>query len=226
MRLENSFEVPASPERSWRLLNDVPSVVPCLPGAELVEVVDENAWKAKLHVRLGPIALQFLADVVREQSDEASGRVVLAARARESKGRGSAEATIESTLTAAGGGTRVDLVTELALRGVVAQYGRGVVGDLAARLTADFAACLRNKLVEPDSAAAAAACASRVIDRASASTQTSSVSLGMRLPCPFVASSAASAPAPFRFRNHRSCWRRMSRWASARPSGITRELHR
>jgi len=57
MRLENSFDVPAGLEQSWRLLNDVPSVVPCLPGAELVEVVGENAWKAKLHVKLGPIAL-------------------------------------------------------------------------------------------------------------------------------------------------------------------------
>jgi len=102
MRLENSFEVPAGLEQSWRLLNDVPSVVPCLPGAELVEVVGENAWKAKLHVKLGPIALQFLADIVRERSDEAAGLVVLTTKARESKGRGSAEATIESTLKVVG----------------------------------------------------------------------------------------------------------------------------
>ena len=151
MRLENSFEVPASVEQSWRLLTDVPSVVPCLPGAELVQVVGDDAWKAKLHVKLGPIALQFLADVVREERDESAGRVLIGAKARESKGRGSAEATIESTLTAADGGTRVDLVTELALRGAVAQYGRGVVGEVASRLTADFADCLRGKLAEPES---------------------------------------------------------------------------
>jgi carbon monoxide dehydrogenase subunit G len=154
MRLENSFEVPAGLEQSWRLLNDVPSVVPCLPGAELVEVVGENAWKAKLHVKLGPIALQFLADIVRERSDEAAGLVVLTAKAREAKGRGSAEATIESTLTAAESGTRVEIVTELALRGAVAQYGRGVVGDVAARLTAQFADCIGGKLATADSAPA------------------------------------------------------------------------
>ena len=76
MRLENAFDVPASPADAWRLLNDVPSVVPCMPGAELVEVVDENAWKARLHVKLGPIALQFLADVAREETDEAAGREI------------------------------------------------------------------------------------------------------------------------------------------------------
>jgi carbon monoxide dehydrogenase subunit G len=151
MRLENSFEVPASVEESWRLLSDVPRVVPCLPGAELAEVVGENAWKAKLHVRLGPIALRFLTDIVRELSDQKAGRVVLAATARESKGRGSAKATIESTLTEADGGTRVVIVTELTLRGAVAQYGRGVVGEVASRLTADFAACIGGKLTEPRS---------------------------------------------------------------------------
>jgi uncharacterized protein len=148
MRLENSFEVPAPVDRSWRLLNDVPKVVPCMPGAELLEVVGDDAWKAKLHVKLGPIALQFLADVVREVRDEAAGRVVLAVKARESKGRGSAEATIESSLSAAGTGTRVEIGTELGLRGAVAQYGRGVVADVASRLTGEFAACVAGKLQE------------------------------------------------------------------------------
>jgi uncharacterized protein len=149
MRLENGFEVPASVEQAWRLLNDVPSVVPCMPGAELVEVVDEQTWKVKLHVKLGPIGLQFLADVAREQMDEAGGRVVLDVKAREAKGRGSAEATIASALVAANGGTRIDIVTELTLRGAVAQYGRGVVGDVASRLTAQFADCIARKLDAP-----------------------------------------------------------------------------
>jgi carbon monoxide dehydrogenase subunit G len=151
MRLENGFEVPASVEQSWRLLNDVPSIVPCMPGAELVEAVDEHTWKAKLHVKLGPIALQFLADVAREQMDEAGGRVVLTAKAREAKGRGSAEATIDSTLAATSGGTRVDIVTELTLSGAVAQYGRGVVADVASRLTSQFADCIAAKLADSPS---------------------------------------------------------------------------
>ena len=147
MRVENAFDVPASVDEAWRLLNDVPEIVPCMPGAELVEVVGDDAWKAKLHIRLGPIALQFLADVTREQVDETAHRAVLAVKAREAKGRGSAEATIESSLAAAEAGTHVALVTELALRGAVAQYGRGVVADVASRLTAQFAECIAAKLV-------------------------------------------------------------------------------
>ena len=147
MRVENAFDVPASVDEAWRLLNDVPEIVPCMPGAELVEVVGDDAWKAKLHIRLGPIALQFLADVTRKEVDETAHRAVLAVKAREAKGRGSAEATIESSLAAAEAGTHVALVTELALRGAVAQYGRGVVADVASRLTAQFAECIAGKLV-------------------------------------------------------------------------------
>jgi uncharacterized protein len=150
MRLENSFEVAAPRAAAWRLLNDVPSVLPCMPGAELVESVSDNAWKAKLHVRLGPIALQFVADVTREDVDEAAGRVVLVSKAREAKGRGGAEARIESMLLASGTASRVDLVTDLELRGAVAQYGRGVVEDVASRLTREFADCLARKLAHDD----------------------------------------------------------------------------
>jgi carbon monoxide dehydrogenase subunit G len=152
MRLENAFDVPASVDEAWRLLNDVPAVVPCMPGAELVQVVGDDEWKARLHVKLGPIAVEFLADVTRRHVDQAAHRAVLAVKAHESKGRGSAEATIDSSVAPVGEGVHVALVTELALRGAVAQYGRGVVGDLASRLTAQFADCIARKLSQGDEA--------------------------------------------------------------------------
>jgi carbon monoxide dehydrogenase subunit G len=148
MQIEIAFDIPASVEEAWRLLNDVPAVVPCMPGAELIETVGENAWKARLHVKLGPIALQFLADVTRELVDESAHRVVLVVKAREAKGRGNAEATLESSLSGVGRGTHVGLVTQLALRGAVAQYGRGVVEDVATRLTAQFAECIARQLAD------------------------------------------------------------------------------
>jgi uncharacterized protein len=155
MRLENSFEVDASADAAWRLLNDVPAIVPCMPGAELLEVVGDNAWKANLRVKLGPIGLQFVADITRDEIDDAGRRVVLTAKAREAKGRGSAEATIGSTVVDLGGRTRVDVTTDVALRGAVAQYGSGVLADVASRLTAQFAECLSGKLAAQPAAAAA-----------------------------------------------------------------------
>ncbi len=157
MRLENSFRVPAPAEEAWKLLNDVPAVVPCMPGAELTEVVGENAWKATMHVKLGPINLQFVTDVTREEADEAARRVVLAAKGREARGRGGAQARIESSLAEEGGETSVTIVTDLTLQGAVAQYGRGVVADVSSQLTKQFADCLADKLsspAEPEPAAA------------------------------------------------------------------------
>ena len=148
MQLENEFHVDAPVDRAWTLLNDVPRIVPCMPGAELSEVVDENTWRATMKVKLGPISLQFGADVMREEVDEAGRRVVLAAKARELKGRGGAQATIESRLAPDGGGTHVSVTTDLTLQGAVAQYGRGVVGDVASQLTGRFAECLARQLTE------------------------------------------------------------------------------
>jgi hypothetical protein len=78
---------------------------------------------------------------------------VLATDARESRGRGSAQATIESTLVAQNGGTRVDIVTDLTLTGPVAQYGRGMVQSVAGQLTSQFASCLQKQLAPAPAAA-------------------------------------------------------------------------
>jgi carbon monoxide dehydrogenase subunit G len=153
MQLSNEFEVSAPPDRTWALLNDVPRVVPCMPGAELARVVDENHWEATLHVKLGPISLRFLADVTRDEVDEEARRVLLTAKARETKNRGSADARLTSTVAGADSGSRVEIVTDLTLQGAVAQYGRGVVPEVAAQLTRQFSECLQRQLVEDAPAA-------------------------------------------------------------------------
>jgi uncharacterized protein len=155
VKLENSFEVPAPPEQAWALLMDVPRIIPCMPGAKLDETVDDSHWKATMAVKLGPISLSFITDVAREE-EESARRAKLSAKAREARGRGNAQATIESTLTPQNGGTRVDIVTDLTLAGAVAQYGRGLVEDVSSQMVTKFADCLKAQLVaSPDEAAAA-----------------------------------------------------------------------
>ena len=146
MKLENSFTVPASPEQVWELLNDVPKVVPNMPGARLDSVVDENAWKATLQVKLGPVALEFAADVRRESADPDARVTKLAVKAREVRNRGGATATIESRLEPDGDGTTVTIVTDLSMHGAVAQYGRSVVPEVAGQMVGQFAANLAASL--------------------------------------------------------------------------------
>ena len=146
MRMENVFEVPAAPDTAWALLTDVPRVVPCMPGAELERTVDESTWAVLQRVKLGPISLQFRSDIRRTEMNETDRRAVLSVNAKEVRGRGGADATIESSLMPAGDGTRVTVVTELSLRGAVAQYGRPVIGSVAEELTKQFATCLASML--------------------------------------------------------------------------------
>lgn len=146
MRIENAFEVEASPEDAWALLMDVPRVIPCMPGAELRETLADDRWKATMAVRLGPIALTFDTEITRQSADEIARRAVLSVKGREARGRGSARATIESTISPQGGGARVDIATDLTLSGPLGQYGRGLVQSVAGQLTASFARCLRSRL--------------------------------------------------------------------------------
>jgi carbon monoxide dehydrogenase subunit G len=149
MRIENSFEVARPTAEVWSVLLDVPAVVPCMPGAELLEVVDDRTWKGRVTVRLGPVSLAYAGTVVLEELDETAHRAELMATGTETRGKGMARARVVSSLKGtAEGGTRVVIVTDLSLSGAVAQMGRGMIADVSARLTDQFARCLKARLVD------------------------------------------------------------------------------
>lgn len=146
MKIEDSFEVAAPIEETWNLLNDVPAVIPCMPGAELVEVRGDDEWLARLATKVGPIAMTFDTDVARTKADEPNHAVELTAAAKELKGRGRANATIASSLSSVEGRTRVEITTDLQMQGPLAQFGRGVVAEISSHMTREFAQCLASRL--------------------------------------------------------------------------------
>jgi carbon monoxide dehydrogenase subunit G len=157
MLIENEFQVPATIDRAWAYLLDVEEIAPCAPGAELTEVVDDHTWKGKINLKLGPISLSFAGTVTVAERDEANHRVVLKAQGQEQKGKGAANATITSWLEPAGpnGATRVKMQADIMLTGTVAQVSRGLLPDVSARLTNQFADCLRDHLTASQGAATA-----------------------------------------------------------------------
>lgn len=148
MEIEDTFGVAATVDETWSLLNDVPAVIPCMPGAELVETKGDDEWLARLATKVGPMALKFDAEVVRTRSDESGHIVELQVQARELKGRGNAKAKISSTLTDKGGGqgTDVAVVMDILMQGRLAQFGRGVIAEISAQMTRQFAASLADRL--------------------------------------------------------------------------------
>jgi uncharacterized protein len=164
LELENTFEVPAPPERVWEYLLDLERVTPCMPGAELTELPDERSWKGKMNVKLGAVSLSYAATVVIDERDDEARRVALKASGRETRGRGMANATINSSVQpAADGGTRVTMHTDLTISGAVAQYGRGMIADVSKRLTGEFADCLRARIAAPPEGGEATAPAAKPI---------------------------------------------------------------
>jgi uncharacterized protein len=157
MEFDNSFEVPLPPPEAWKVLLDIKRVAPCMPGAELTEVVDENTYKGKINVRLGPVALTFAGVVKFEHIDAANYTARVAAQGTDAKGRGGANAASVFRLEPAGGGSKVLVHTNLELSGAVAQYGRGVgiIQATAAQLMNQFATRLKDDLAQDRSTAPA-----------------------------------------------------------------------
>lgn len=139
MEIENSFEVPASVEQVWSFLLDVERVVPCMPGAEVTETIDDSNWKGNVTVKLGPMSLNFAGNVTIVERDDATHRAVLKASGREQRGKGAATATVTSILESLEGGTRVRVLQDLSVQGQAAQFSRGMMQDVSAKLTQQFA---------------------------------------------------------------------------------------
>lgn len=145
MKFANHFEVPLPPEDAWKLLLDARRIAPCVPGAELTEVIDERSFKGRIAVKLGPVALAFGGTARFETIDEAARSATVKAQGTDAKGRGGANAVAVFTLSPVEGGTRVDIATDLNLSGSVAQYGRGagMIQEVAAQIIRQFAEALR-----------------------------------------------------------------------------------
>ena len=157
MLLENSFEVPAPIEQVWNYMLDVEKVVVCMPGAQLTEAVDDQNYKGKITIKLGPVSLSFNGKVSIEERDDSAHRVVLKGSGMEQRGKGAASATVTSTLEEVPNGTLVKVVQDLKVQGQAAQFSRGMMQDVSAKLTQQFADCLKTNMAAEHQPAAAAA---------------------------------------------------------------------
>ena len=153
MELNNDFEVNAPVEKAWAVLTDVEKIAPCLPGAQLQEV-EGDEYRGIVKVKVGPITAQYKGAATFIEKDDANHRAVLKADGRDTRGAGNASALITAQLQAVGDRTKVSVSTDLTVTGKVAQFGRGVMADISAKLMGQFADNLE-QLMEGEPAAAA-----------------------------------------------------------------------
>lgn len=154
MKLKNSFSVDLPIKSAWKTLLDIPAVVPCMPGAELLAVEDERTYRGQVKVKLGPVAVAFQGRACLTEIDESQHSVRVTASGTEGKGRGTAQADVAFRLVSEGAATRVDIESDLSLAGAVAQYGRaqGVIADVSQLMVDAFAQNLRRHIAASPSA--------------------------------------------------------------------------
>jgi uncharacterized protein len=155
MKLENEFTVPAPIDQAWDVLLDIARVAPCLPGA-VMEESEGDEHKGTMTIKIGPITTRYKGTVKIDEADDEARRAVLRAQARDSRGQGTAAATITSTMEEVEGGTRVHVETDMRVTGPAAQFGRGVMQDVSAKLMGRFADCLAQEMSGAPAAAAEA----------------------------------------------------------------------
>ena len=146
MRFENNFEVDAPLEEVWEAMLDVERVAPTVPGAQVLERTGDDSYKVAIKVKVGPMSMTYRGEVEITERDEAAHRAVMKARAKESRGQGTADADVTMVLSGANGGTAATVTTEVQLSGKVATMGQGVLRDVSGRLVQTFAQNLATML--------------------------------------------------------------------------------
>ena len=146
MQFENRFDVEAPLDRVWDTVLDVERVAPTVPGAQVIEKTSDNAYKVAIKVKVGPMSMTYKGDVEIVERDEKSHRAVMKARAKESRGQGTADADVTMLLEGTNGRTSATITTDVDLTGKVATMGQGVLQDVSGRLVETFAKNLATML--------------------------------------------------------------------------------
>lgn len=152
MIIEDSFDVDAEPDRVYAFLLDVHNVASCVRGAELIAVHDDDSYEGRIKMKVGPITAGYSGVARIVERDEAQRRAVLKAQGKETKGSGTAAATATMTVNPAATGSHVVLSTEFEIAGRLAQFGRGIMEDVSAKMVQDLAANVRTALSADPSA--------------------------------------------------------------------------
>ena len=153
MKIEDQFRVDVPVDEAWKVLLDVERIAPCMPGAQLQEV-EGDEYRGIVKVKVGPITAQYQGVAKIVEADEPTHKVVLQAEGRDTRGQGTASATVTATLTPDGEGTVVEIDTDLNVTGKVAQFGRGVMADVSSKLLGQFVTCLETKIFAAPEASA------------------------------------------------------------------------
>jgi uncharacterized protein len=142
MTIDDSFEIQAPIVRVWPVLKDIPRVATCMPNAEITGIVDPSTYRAKVNVKVGPVAVGYNTTLHVDSLDDATHTATFSVQGDETRGRGGVRATMVSQAEDRGAATLVKIHTDAAISGIVATVGGRLIESVAKKTIAQFAANL------------------------------------------------------------------------------------
>ena len=150
MQINSTFSVVAPIDTVWDTIMDFERVAGCVPGARILNKLSDDAYQVGMTVKLGPVNMQYKGLLNVIERNAAEHRAVLGGKAQETRGQGTAEATVTLQLTEEDGGTTQGTVNaELSLSGKAAAMGKGVIGSVTEQMMALFASNLQAMITAP-----------------------------------------------------------------------------
>lgn len=152
------FQVNEPIDKVWFYLSDPAKIVTCVPGASITEKIDDQNYKGQVSLKFGPVKSDYSGEIVIEELDKSAHRMILQGKGLDSKGKGSADMTMNGLLTPKDGGTEVNFTMDVSIVGMLAQFGSRLINDVSDQLLDQFVGNF-SKLLEADTAAPVAAAA-------------------------------------------------------------------
>ncbi len=147
-QIVNEFTVNRPIDEAWPIICDVERIAPCLPGAQLEEI-EGDIYRGIVKVKLGAVSTKFKGEAHFVERDDTNHSATLKAKGRDTGGRGNAEADIHATAESLSPTSTKCIVTaDLHITGKVAQFGRGIMGDVSRKLIDQFSHNLNTMLDE------------------------------------------------------------------------------
>lgn len=147
MKLRNSFSIDRPPAEVFDAFLDVERIATCMPGSRLLGEPEPGTYEGEVKVKVGPLGVAYAGRLQLLEADREALRLTMRAKGREQRGAGNADAHVVAQLTDQDGGTLVSIDTDLSVRGKVAQFGRGVIGEVTDQIMQTFAANVEQLLV-------------------------------------------------------------------------------
>jgi len=149
MQIDSAFSVDGPIDNVWDTLMDFQRVAGCVPGAQILNKLSDDAYQVGMKVKLGPVSMQYKGQMTVLERNVEEHRAVFQGRAQETRGQGTAEASVTLRLVEAEGATHGTVSADLALSGKAATMGKSVIGGVTEQMMALFAANLQTLLAEP-----------------------------------------------------------------------------